>query len=59
MKVEIVTFVVEGSAKPNIPPDQQEEIQVGSRGASRSRVFYHKLSGIHLTMIIVKIWIID
>ena len=28
MKIEIVTFVINGSMKMNVPPDQQKKIQV-------------------------------
>ena len=59
MEVEIVTFVVNGSAQLTVPPDRQEKIEVGSRDITLSRVFHLKLSGIHLTKIILKIWIID
>ena len=59
MEVEIVTFVIKGSAQLTVPPDRQEEIQVGSRGVALNRVFYLKLSGRHLAKIILKIWIID
>ena len=59
MKVEIVTFVVKGSAQLIVPPDRQEKIKVGSRGVALSRVFDLKVSGIHLTKIIIKIWVYD
>ena len=59
MEVEIVTFVVKEKAQPTVPPNRQEKIQVGSRGVALSRVFYLKVIEIHLTKIIVKIWIND
>ena len=59
MEVEIVAFVIKRSAQLTVPPDRQELIQVGSRGVALILVFYIKLSGIHLTKIIMKIWIID
>ena len=59
MEGEIVTFVRKGSAQLTVPPERQEKIQVGSRGIALSCVFYLKLSGIHLTKIILKIWTID
>ena len=54
MEVKIVTFVVKGSVQLTVPPDRQEKIQVGSRGVALIRVFYLKLSGLHLTKIIFK-----
>ena len=48
MEVEIVTFVIKGSAQLIVPPDRQEQIQVGSRVVAISRVFYLMLNGIHL-----------
>ena len=59
MDVEIVTFVVKGRAQQTVPSDRRKAIQVGSRNVALSRVFYLKLSGIHLTKIIFKILIID
>ena len=59
MEVEIVTFVVKGSAYLTVTLDRQEYIQVGSRGVSLRRVVDLKLSGIHLTHIIFKIWVIN
>ena len=38
MEIEIVTFVVKGSAKLNVPNDWQEQIQVG-RSVALRRVF--------------------
>ena len=57
MEIEIVTFVVKGSAKLTVPTDWQEQIQVGSRSVALRRVFDLKLRGIHLTEIILKIWV--
>ena len=59
IEVAIVTFVVKGSVQLTVPPDIQENIQVGSRCVAFNRVVYLKLSGIHLTKIIIKISIID
>ena len=61
MEVEIVTFVVKRSAQPTVPPDLQEYmyIQEGSRSEALLHVFDFKLSRIHLTKIILKIWVID
>ena len=39
MEIEIVTFVVKGSAKLTVPTDWQEQIQVGSRSVALRRVF--------------------
>ena len=58
MEIEIVTFVVKGSAKLTVPTDWQEQIQVGSRSVALRRVFDLKLRGIHLTEIILKVWVI-
>ena len=55
MDVEIVTFVVKGSAQLTVPLDRLEYIQVGSRGVALRRVFHLKLSGIPLTQIILKL----
>ena len=49
MEIEIVTFVVKGSAKLTVPADWQEQIQVGSTSVALRRVFDLKLRGIHLT----------
>ena len=35
MEIEIVTFVVKGSAKLTVPTDWQEQIQVGSRSVKQ------------------------
>ena len=56
---KIGTFVIKESVQLTVPLDRQEKIQVGNRGVALSRVFYLKLSGLHLTKIIRKIWIID
>ena len=58
MEIEIVTFVVKGRAKLTVPTDWQEQIQVGSRSVALRRVFDLKLRGIHLTEIIIKVWVI-
>ena len=55
MEIEIVTFVVKGSAKLTVPMDWQEQTQVGSRSVALRRVFDLKLRGIHLTEIILKV----
>ena len=46
MAVEIVTFVVKGSAQLTVPPDRQEKIQVGSRGVAlcRDARIYQKIN---------------
>ena len=59
MKIEIVTFVAKGSAKLTVPTDWQEQIQAGSRSVALCRVFDLKLRGIHLTKIILKVWVIN
>ena len=59
MEVEIVTFVVKEISQLTVTLDRQELIQVGSRGVALRRVFDLKLSGIHLTQMILKIWVID
>ena len=59
MEIEIVTFVVKGSAKLTVPTDWQEQIQVGNRSVALSRVFDLKHRGIHLTEIILKVWVIN
>ena len=59
MEIEIVTFVVKGSAKLTVPTDWQEQIQVGKRSVALRRVFNLKLKGIHLTEIILKVWVIN
>ena len=43
MEIEIVTFVVKGSAKLTVSTDWQEQIQVGSRSVALRRVFDLKL----------------
>ena len=58
MEIEIITFVVKGSAKLTVPTDWQEPIEVGSSVALR-RVFDFKLRGIHLTEIILKVRVIN
>ena len=59
MEVEIVMFVLKGREQLTVPSDRQEYIKVGSRGVALRRVIYLKLSGIYLTKVILKIWIID
>ena len=56
MEIEIVTLVVNGSTKLTVPTERQEHIQEGSRSVVRRRAFDLKLSGIHLTEIILKTW---
>ena len=51
MEIEIVTFVVKGSAKLTVPTDWQEQIQVGS--VALRCIFDLKLRRIHLTEIIL------
>ena len=59
MEIEIAMLVVKGSAQLTVPPDLQEQIQVGSRSGTLSRLFNLKLSGLHLTYIIIKVWTIN
>ena len=54
MEVEIVTFFVKWGAQLTVTLDRQEKIQGGSRDVALRRVFDLKLSGIHLTEIILK-----
>ena len=42
-----------------LPADWQEQIQVGSRSIALRRVFDLKLRGVHLTEIILKVWVIN
>ena len=49
MEFKIIKFVVKGTAQVIVPPEWQEYVQVGNRGVAVSRVFYVKLSAIHLT----------
>ena len=58
MEIEIVTLDVKGNAKLTIPTDRQEQIQVKSRSVALRRVFDLKLRRIHLTEIILKVWVI-
>ena len=51
--------IVKGSSQLAVTLDRQKLIQVGSRGVALRRVVDLKLSGIHLTQIILKIWVID
>ena len=59
MEIEIVTFIDKGNAKLTVPTDWQEQIQVGSRCVALRCVFDLKLRGIHLTEIILKVWVIN
>ena len=59
MEIEIVTFLVKGSVKLTVPTDWWEQIQVGSRSVALRRVFDLKQRGIHLTEIILKVWVIN
>ena len=59
MEIEMVTLVVKGSAKLAVPTNWQEQIQVGSRSVAHRRVFDLKLRGIHLTEIILNVWVIN
>ena len=49
MEIEIVAFVVKGSAKLTVSNDWQEQIQVRSRSVALRRVFDLKLRGISLS----------
>ena len=44
MEIEIVTFVVKGSATLTVPIEWQEQIQVGRRSVALRRVFDLKFS---------------
>ena len=59
MEVDIVTFVVKGNVQLTVPPDRQEQVHLWYRVVALFRVFDLKLSGIHLTQVIIKIWVID
>ena len=59
MEDEIVTLVVKGSAKLTVPTNWQEQIQVGSRSIVLCCVFDLKHMEIHLTKIILKVWVIN
>ena len=59
MEIEIVTFVVKGSTKLPVPTDRQEQIKVGSRSVALRRVFDLKLRGMHMTEIILKVWVFN
>ena len=59
MEIEFITLVVKGSAKLTASTDWQEQIQVGSRTVALRRVFDLKFRGIHLTEIILKVWVIN
>ena len=58
MEIEIVTFIVKGNVKLTVPTDWQEKIQVGSRCVALRRVSDLKLSGIHLTEIILEVCVL-
>ena len=59
MEIEIVTFVVKGSTKLTVPTYWQEQIQVVSRSVALRRVFDLQLRGIDLTVIILKVWVMN
>ena len=59
MEIGIVKLVVKGNTKLIVPADWQEQIQVGSRSVVLRRVFHLKLEEIHLTEIILKVWVIN
>ena len=59
MEVEIVTFVVDGSAQLTIASDRQKDSQKGSRTVALRLVIDLELGGIHLINIIFKVWIIN
>ena len=50
-------LLVKGCAKLTVLTDWQEQIQVGSRSVALRCVFDLKLRGIHLTEIIIKVWV--
>ena len=45
MEIEIVAFVVKGSAKLTVPTEWQEQIQVRSRSVALRRVFWYQAQG--------------
>ena len=57
MKIEIVTFVINGSMKLTILLDRQKLIQVRSRSGVLCRDFDLKFNGIHLAQVILKLWV--
>ena len=59
MEIEIVTLVVKGNAQPTVPLDLYDQIQVGRRSFALRNFFDLKLSGIHLTEIILKVRVIN
>ena len=59
MEIGIVTSVVKGSAKLIVLPNQHEQIQVRSRSVAVIHVVDPKLSGLHLTEMILKVRIIN
>ena len=52
-------FVIKGSSKLTVPPNRKDLIKVGSRSVVLRRVFDLKVSEIHLTQVILKVWIIN
>ena len=59
MEIEIVTFVVNGSVKLTIPPEgQQDKIHVRSRIVALCHIFDLKFNRIHLTQVVLKIWVV-
>ena len=49
MEIEVVKFVVKGSAKLIVSPDQRGQILVGKKSVAHRRVFDIKFIGIRLT----------
>ena len=58
-KLKSSRLSVKGSAKLTAPTDLQEQIQVESRSVALRRFFDLKLRDIHLTEIILKVWVIN
>ena len=58
METEIVTLFIIGSVQLTFPPNQQEEIQVRSSSVAFCRVFNLKFNKIHLTHVILKLWVV-
>ena len=59
VEIEIVTFVIDGNVKLTIPPDRQKKIKVRSRSVALCRVFDLEFNGIHLTQVILKLWVVN
>ena len=58
VEIEIVTFVRNGSVKLTVPPDRQKLIKVRTRSVALCRVFDLEFKGIHLSQVILKLWVV-